>query len=153
MFSYSTIPIYSLKLIRESNLKYPVSQVNNSEDSFAVMQAYLQDKESEHLACLLVDNQNNLVGLSLVAMGGTSRMQCGVRDCFKFAIAHRAHAIILGHNHPSGSTQPSPEDIAFTKEVKRGGEILGIPLTDHIIVSSGLSTRERPYSFFQQGRL
>ena len=63
----------------------------------------------------------------------------------------RASAFILAHNHPSGNVTPSPEDIAFTVKMKAGAELIGIPLIDHVIISSGL--RPGAMSFLNNGLL
>jgi len=67
------------------------------------------------------------------------------REVFADAIADRAAGVILVHNHPSGSLEPSPEDIAITRRLVQAGEILGIPVLDHVIVgpSGYLSLKER----------
>jgi DNA repair protein RadC len=60
----------------------------------------------------------------------------GNRNEDVLSLADRASAIIVAHNHPSGSLQPSPEDIRITGQLKEAGSILGVPLLDHIIFSS-----------------
>jgi DNA repair protein RadC len=144
---YSTVPLYSLKLIREKNIKYPIVKATDALSAATCLRYYLKDKDCEHLVCLMLDGQNNLVGLHNVAIGGISGLHSSPRDMMKAAIVGRAHAIIMGHNHPSGDPNPSPEDITFTKTTVEAGKILGIPVVDHIIVSSGIN--ERHFSFYE----
>lgn len=69
------------------------------------------------------------------------------RDVFAPAFRLPAASIILVHNHPSGSVEPSPEDLAVTRKLVEAGALLGIPLLDHLIVTQKeyLSLRERGY--------
>jgi len=71
----------------------------------------------------------------VVTVGLLNANQVHPREVFSDAIAERAASIILVHNHPSGNTDPSHEDIAVTKRLVEAGEILGIKIPDHIIVS------------------
>jgi DNA repair protein RadC len=148
---YSTVPIYSLKLIREKTLRYPVSRVPDAMVGAECLRHYLRDKECEHLVVLMLDGNSNLIGVHLAGIGGITGTWSSPRDCLKSAIVARAHTIILGHNHPSGDPTPSPEDIAFTERVREAGKVIGIPVVDHIIVSSGLT--EQSFSFYGEGLL
>lgn len=148
---YSILPIYSLKLVKEKSVKYPVNQVANAVLGAEVARAYLQDKDCEYLAVILLDASSNMIGISTVSIGTISRMQCAVRDIFKAAIVGRANAVIVCHNHPSGDTTPSQEDRIFTQSIVRASAIMSIPLLDHIIVSSGVNNRY--YSFLEHNEL
>ena len=70
------------------------------------------------------------------------------REVFRAAILANAAGIVAGHNHPSGDPTPSPDDIALTRRLAAAGEVLGVPLLDHIIVGDG-----RYYSFKEVGCL
>ena len=145
--TFSTVPIYSLKLVKAGNIKYPVDTVRDCRQAESVLRVYLEDKDCEHLAVVLLDGHNNMIGISTISIGGIACVQVAMRDIFKFAINGRASAMVLGHNHPSGNTEPSHEDIVFTKRVKAAGELMGIPLVDHVIISSGF--KKSTYSFCQ----
>ncbi len=71
------------------------------------------------------------------------------RDVFRIALLAHAKAVVVGHNHPAGSVEPSPEDIALTQALSTSGVLLGVELLDHIIVSA----ERRYYSFKSAGRL
>lgn len=148
---FSSLPIYSLRLVKDKTLKYPLFQVDSSNIAAQVFQAYLQDRATEHVAVLLLDGQNNFLGIVTVALGGISRTHVSARDVITPVIAGRANAFIVGHNHPSGEVSPSPEDKDFTDSVKKAGELMGCTLLDHIIVSSGLN--KAYYSFLDSGIL
>lgn len=136
---YSCVPIFTLKLVRGRSIRYPSATVSNHLQAAHVMDLYLRDKDCEHLIVIMIDAQNQMIGLHMVAVGGISGLNLQLRDIFKAAIAARASSIILGHNHPSGATQPSQEDISFTKKAVQAGKLLGIGVVDHIIVSSGIN--------------
>jgi DNA repair protein RadC len=70
------------------------------------------------------------------------------RDVFRIAILANAATIIVGHNHPSGSTQPSLEDVALTTRLRAAADIVGIPMADHVIVS-----KSRQYFSFRDAAL
>jgi DNA repair protein RadC len=90
-----------------------------------------------------------MLGIATVSTGTIGATHQSVRDMFKHAIAGRASAIIIGHNHPSNNCTPSSEDILFTRQVVAASKILGIPILDHVIVSSGIT--KSSYSFAYHG--
>jgi DNA repair protein RadC len=131
-----TLPIYSLHLVQERTQAYASTHADDARSAAAILAALIGDRDCEHLAVLLVDAGNKVVGSSIVAIGGLSGIGVRCRDVFKAAIVHNAAGIILGHNHPSGDPTPSKEDLAFTKRVKEAAEMLGIPLIDHVITTN-----------------
>ena len=137
MNTYNYLPVFTLKAVREKSIKY-APKVRAPDQAAAILRAYLRDKDCEHLVVLMVDGQHNYLGLAVAAKGGISGLHISPREVFKHAIVHRAHAIILGHNHPSGDPTPSAEDLEFTERVAQAGKLMGCPLLDHIIISSGL---------------
>ena len=76
--------------------------------------------------------------MSQISIGGLSSSIVEPRQVFKVAILANAAAIILAHNHPSGDPEPSSEDIVVSRKLKKAGDIMGIPVRDHpIITDSG----------------
>jgi DNA repair protein RadC len=149
--AYDKVPVYSLQVVKERTLKYPADKVPHHMAAAAVFQAYLEDKACEHLAILLLDGQSKMIGIATITIGGLDRLSCSVRSVFEHVIGGRAHGFILGHNHPSGNVQPSPEDLVFTQRVMEASEIIGVPMLDHIIISS--STNRDSLSFLDKGLL
>jgi DNA repair protein RadC len=139
MTEYQTLPLYTLKLVRARNVRYQVPKVPDQGHALSVLRTYLWDKESEHLLVLMLDGHHNFLGLTLAAQGGIHGLHVGVRDVFKGALVHQASAIILAHNHPSGDPTPSQEDLSFTRRCVEVGILMGCPVLDHIIVSSGIT--------------
>lgn len=99
----------------------------------------------EHLVGLYLDAQNGLVHRETISVGSLNTTRSHPREILYPAVTHLAHGFILAHNHPSGSLEPSDEDVAFTRAVHHAGELMGIELYDHIIVTPAgfTSLRER----------
>jgi len=101
--------------------------------------------KKEHLVGLYLDAQNGLIHRETISVGSLNTTRTHPREILYPAIAHLALGFILVHNHPSGSLDPSDEDVAFTRGVHRAAETIGIELYDHLIVAAGgfTSLRER----------
>jgi DNA repair protein RadC len=93
----------------------------------------------------MLDPQNTVVGCEEVSKGSLNTTRTHPREIYKSALLANALGIILGHNHPSGCLEPSPEDVEFTQAVSRAGELIGVELYDHVIVTDEgyTSLRER----------
>jgi DNA repair protein RadC len=106
---------------------------------------HLASLKKEHLVGLYLDAQNGLIHEETVSVGSLNTTRTHPREILQPAIAHLSLGFILAHNHPSGSVEPSPEDVEFTRSVARAGEIMGIELYDHVIVAASgfVSLRER----------
>ena len=100
----------------------------------AELRRRLADLPQEAFAILALDAGNHPLGSARIAtLGLLNSNQVHPREVFAEAIADRAASIIVAHNHPSGSLESSSEDRALTKRLIKAGEILGIPLLDHLI--------------------
>jgi DNA repair protein RadC len=98
--------------------------------------APLRRSPSEILAVLALDARLALLGRPVrVGEGGVSHVSAEPREVFAPAFGLRSSAIVLAHNHPSGQPEPSPEDVEFTKSIGRAGEVLGVQVLDHLVVS------------------
>lgn len=110
-------------------------------DSPAVAAAALsQDlmwQPRERFAVLLLDVKHRLVGTSVVSMGTATETLAHPREIFREIVRHGATRAIVAHNHPSGSLEPSPEDLSLTRQLLSGGQLLDIPLLDHLILGNG----------------
>lgn len=107
--------------------------------------AGMRRARTETLGVLSLDAHCCLVGgLALVAEGGLMHVAVAAREVYAPALERCAAAIVMAHNHPSGSLEPSSEDVAFTRVMGRAGAILGIRLLDHLVVARRgyLSLRE-----------
>jgi DNA repair protein RadC len=95
----------------------------------------LKKARKEHLVALYLDAQNRLIARETVSVGSLNTTRTHPREVLQPAIANSALAFILVHNHPSGSLDPSRDDVEFTRTMARAGELMGINLYDHLIVS------------------
>lgn len=89
----------------------------------------------EHFVVFFLNVRNQEIKREIVSIGTLNASLVHPREVFESAIKESASAIIAVHNHPSGNTTPSPEDLAITNRLKEAGELLGIKLLDHIIVT------------------
>jgi DNA repair protein RadC len=90
--------------------------------------------DREQFVCLHLDARNRINALEVVSVGSLNASLVHPRELFKAAILNNAASVILAHNHPSGDTTPSREDIELTRRMVQAGEIMGIEVLDHIIV-------------------
>lgn len=105
----------------------------------------LRHEEQELLICMMLDTKNHLLGEEMVFKGTVNSSLANPREIFLTTVSYHAVGILLVHNHPSGDPTPSRADMDFTERVRRAGDILGIPLIDHIIIGDHrfLSFRQR----------
>jgi len=94
--------------------------------------------EVEHFKVAFVDNSLRHIKVETISIGTVDRTVVHPREVFCTAVRERATAIVLLHNHPSGDTEPSNDDIKITARLKSAGEILGIEVVDHLIFGKGL---------------
>jgi DNA repair protein RadC len=94
-------------------------------------------QEQEHFAVLLLDIKNRLISKQIVSRGTLDETIAHPRDVFRAAVRQNAANIIVGHNHPSGNTDPSQEDLRLTQVLIDCGKTLQIPVLDHLIVGLG----------------
>lgn len=98
-------------------------------------QADCTDTKKEHFWCIGLNGNNVVQYVELVTLGLIDQCHVHPREVFSHAIEDRAVSIIIGHNHPSGNADPSREDCDVTNKIKAAGEILGVPLLDHVIIT------------------
>lgn len=119
-------------------------RVNGPRQAFRLVRR-LGTAKKEHLVGLYLDAQNGLLCQETVSIGSLNTTRTHPREILFPAVANLALGFILVHNHPSGCLEPSQEDVEFTQVVRRAGEMMGIELYDHLIVTAGgySSFRER----------
>jgi DNA repair protein RadC len=94
----------------------------------------LKDKKKEYFLAILLDTRNQLIKVAEISIGSLDSSIVHPREVFKEAISASAAAVIFVHNHPSGDTEASEDDIALTERLVQAGEIVGIEVLDHIII-------------------
>lgn len=108
---------------------------NNPESIAAIARGKLIHQKRECVLSILCNAKMECESVETVAIGGLSQCLVDTREIFSVAVRKRAAAIVLVHNHPSGCCEPSQDDINLTKRCIDAGNVLGINLVDHIIVS------------------
>lgn len=107
----------------------------------------IADKQQEHFICISLNGANEVIEKRLVTVGLLNNCQVHPREVFADVITDRAASVIFAHNHPSGELTPSESDLKFQEQLTRAGNILGINIIDHIIIS------KRGYYSFQENGL
>ena len=102
----------------------------------------------EQFGIVMLDTKHRVLRVKLVSMGSLDQTVVEPRDVFREAAIVSASAVVLFHNHPSGDPTPSPDDLRLTDRLVRAGEIMGIEVLDHLILSE-----QHYYSMVEAGRL
>jgi DNA repair protein RadC len=121
------------QIVSERKLKSKV-RIKASEEVFKLVKRYAKERR-ELFILLTLNGANAVISVSIISIGIVNRTIIHLREIFNRAISDNAAAIIVCHNHPSGNVMPSEEDVDITKRICKAGEIIGIPLLDHIIFS------------------
>ncbi len=109
----------------------------------------LEKEKRELVVVILQDAKNSVIGHHVVAVGMLSRAVVHPREIFYPAIRHKAASLILVHNHPSGDPTPSAEDYDITAALVEAGDVVGIPVNDHLIIGENayVSLRQKGFKF------
>lgn len=108
----------------------------------------LRHETHERFMVMLLNTKNRIMSVKQVAEGSLTSAVVHPREVFAHAVTAHAAAILVAHNHPSGDPYPSHEDRSLTTALEEAGEILGIPVIDHVVIGDG-----RYYSFKEHGDL
>ena len=154
------VPGLRVSLVRDaaSNPVPPDTIADTPQNAVNVVRAFIpQGEEREHFVALYLDARSRVKGACVVSIGTLSASLVHPREVFRPAIVAGAAAVIVAHNHPSGDVTPSAEDREATRRLVRAGELLGVPLLDHVIVadcvSQGTTGGLKFYSFKDGGLL
>lgn len=110
----------------------------------------LRYETEENLILLMLDSRKQLIRRSLIARGTLTSVPANPRSIFRAALISNAACIIMAHNHPSGDPAPSNADVELTKAIAQCGELMRIPLFDHIILGTEAPGRALPYYSFRK---
>lgn len=123
-------------------------KVTNSRDVFDYLHGIFGDSNYEAFYILLLNRANKIIRDIMISEGGFSGTVADPKKIFKIALEYGASSVILCHNHPSGNIQPSEADIRLTSKLRKAGEMLDLPVIDHIILGD-----DKYYSFADEGSL
>ncbi len=108
--------------------------VREAADALPYLQS-IRGKNQEHFVCVSLNGASEVIESRIVTVGLLDTNQVHPREVFSDPIADRAAAVLVAHNHPSGTLEPSPEDLALTRRIVKAGDLLGIRVLDHLIVT------------------
>lgn len=133
-----TINIYTVKQVKEKGARYDLDTkvIRSPRDAYHIIQTVL---DLEHEACekfgiLTLNTKNAIAGVHIISIGNLNSSIVHPREVFKAAILNNAASIVCFHNHPSGNTTASQEDISITRRLIEVGELMGIEVLDHLII-------------------
>ncbi len=140
----------AFKLGEKAELHIPKfgEKIKKPETVFNLLKNEIGNKMKENFYILSLTTRNNLIGVDKVSTGTLSASLAHPREVFLPAIKNSASTVIIVHNHPSGDTQPSEDDLEITKRLVEAGKILGIDVVDHVIIA-----KDNYFSFKDKGLL
>lgn len=132
---------YTVALIKESKRQYNIGSpaIGGPSDMYEISKRalHMDALAEEQFWIICLDTKNQVIGLHLVSQGNLNSSVVHPREVFKRALANNAASIIALHNHPSGNPAPSQNDLDITKRLVEAGELLGVPVLDHLIIGDG----------------
>ena len=145
----------NLSLLGEIAMRYEVNakperpedppSISTPGDIHSLLGPEMSSLAQEQLRVLLLDTHNNVIGQRVVYQGNVSSSIVRAAEVFRPAVVEAVPAIAIAHNHPSGSADPSPEDVLITRKLKQAADLLDIELVDHVVIGRGrfVSLKER----------
>ncbi|MCH4157618.1 MAG: DNA repair protein RadC [Acidaminococcaceae bacterium] len=122
--------------------------ITSPRDGAQYLMGKLRNENHEKFYVVLLDTKNKVLEQKQIAEGSLTCAVVHPREVYAPAVLRHAAAILVAHNHPSGDPRPSEEDRELTRALVRTGEIMGIPLLDHVVIGDG-----RYYSFKEHHEL
>ena len=130
----ATVVFAALEFWRRKHLRSDAPLIDTPEKAAEVF-ANIRGKKQEHFAVITLDGARRLIGNHIVTIGTLTSSLVHPREVYALALEDRAASIIIAHNHPSGNLDISGQDRKVTDIIKKAGEIMNIPMDDHLIVT------------------
>lgn len=134
-------------LVREGRSEAPV-EISSPALAYMYLRPKARNLDREHFWRIDLDARNRIIGYEVVSIGTLTASLVHPREVFVGAILAKAAGCLIAHNHPSGETSPSAEDKEVAKRLVKAGEILGVPVLDHLIIGD-----RKYFSFKESGIL
>lgn len=112
-------------------------RIESPEDAVRALSPLIAGKPVEHLAVLHLDIKHRIKSRQIISIGSIDETIASARDVFRLAVREAAPRLIVGHNHPSGNAEPSPDDLRMTRTLVQAGKVLDIEVLDHIVIGDG----------------
>lgn len=122
--------------------------IHSSQEAYQLIKPDLEQLQHEEMWLILMNRAARVIKKLRVSSGGIAGTVVDPKMVFKIALDHRASSLILAHNHPSGSNNPSSQDLSITRKIVEAGKVLDIFVHDHIIIGD-----DNYYSFADEGRI
>jgi DNA repair protein RadC len=145
---------FGIKLVKAVSDRYREKKLiqkdplNNSRELMDFLNHDIGDKTREYFKIIFLDSKNRVIATETHSKGTLTASSVYPREVVYSALANKAAALIFAHNHPSGDPQPSPDDIAVTRQLVCAGKVMGLAVHEHIIVGDNCY-----YSFADQGQI
>lgn len=123
----------------------PPYRINSPSDAYTVLRRY-SNARTERFLVVLLNGAHDVISTRIITVGLLNKTIVHCREVFRPAIVENAAALLLSHNHPSNRLDPSSQDLDITKRLQDAGELLGIPVLDHLIIG-----RSGFYSMVEHG--
>lgn len=135
--------------LKEKGSLYSEKPLSTQKDVVQLMQKEFYDLDREVVFAINMDNKLHPINFNVVSVGGINSSIFSTQNVFKSALLSNASGLIIIHNHPSGDTTPSREDIHATNKLVEAGKLLGIKVFDHIIIGNS-SNKNHYFSFLEE---
>lgn len=122
--------------------------IRTPKDVFDLLEPEVRYQTKEHFICLFLNTKNRVICKEIISIGSLNAAIVHPREVFRAAIKRCSASLICAHNHPSGDSTPSTEDLILTKRLQEAGEIIGIEVLDHVIIGGN-----QFYSLKENGHL
>ncbi len=137
----------AFELGRRAQATHPARRpvIRTPRDVAALLGAEMRHLDREHFRAILLNTRHEVLDVASVAIGGLDSAPIHPREVFKDAIRRSAAAVVVVHNHPSGTPEPSVDDLRITARLRDAGRVVGIEVLDHVIIGDKqfVSLRER----------
>ena len=142
------VGIVHLQMVKEGRLLYGLQRFTMPQEAVEMVKPLFRLADREMVLVMSLSTKLEPLAVEIVAVGGLNSCMVDSRDIFKHSILNNSAYVMCFHNHPSGDPIPSEPDRQVTKRLKQAGDLLGIPLIDHIVIGeSGY------YSFKEMGEI
>ena len=140
------IDIVRLEVVKEKTIEYERESLRNSLDLANIGFKLIGNADREIFLLICLNTKNSIIAAQEISIGSLSSSIVHPREVFKLAILNNSASVAFLHNHPSGNTEPSRDDISITQKLIDSGKLLGINVLDHVIIGNGAF-----YSLLEKG--
>lgn len=148
-----SLDMVSIRLVKDRSLM-SLKKINTADDACNLLGGHISEMDREVLCMINLDSQLRPINCSIVSMGTVNCTVINIKEIFKTALLSNAYGIMILHNHPSGSLNPSEDDIKSTERIKECCNLMGFKLVDHIIIAPQIYSETFDYfSFCENGLL